>query len=414
MKMPLHLLHAVDLSMGSDGENLPPELESWAKRRLQQRCQLLREIGVEAIPHLTMKDGSPDEVMLEAAEEVAAKLIVVAASGKRRSHRGELGSHAERVAQHAATPVLVVRDARPFEAWGRGERPLRVLLGGDPTLSAEAAMRWVRDLKSFGPCKVALAYLYWPPQEFARLGLGGYRSYVDPDPEVHKTLEIEFRERLRHQGLGDVQLILEPHIGRVGDRLAEIAREQNADLLVVGTHTRNAIERWWEGSVSANVVKGAGISVACVPSVREAGWNLVPQIKKVIAATDFSPAGNAAVALAYGVADYGAVVHLVHVVKRTQPLDIFEGKPDPELVKRLQALVPSDALARGRNTEIHVLGASDPAQAIHQAAERLGGDVIALGTRGRTGVAKALLGSTAQALVAHTGRPVLLAHAPNE
>jgi nucleotide-binding universal stress UspA family protein len=61
---------------------------------------------------------------------------------------------------------------------------------------------------------------------------------------------------------------------------------------------------------------------------------------------------------------------------------------------------------------VHVLSSRHPAQAIAQAAERLDADVICLGTHGRTGVARTLLGSEAQSVLANTHRPVLLARAP--
>jgi nucleotide-binding universal stress UspA family protein len=63
---------------------------------------------------------------------------------------------------------------------------------------------------------------------------------------------------------------------------------------------------------------------------------------------------------------------------------------------------------------LHVLESGDPALAICQAAERLDARVICIGTHGRTGLAKVVLGSVAQAVLGGTGRPVLLARRPIE
>ena len=47
---------------------------------------------------------------------------------------------AERTAESAPVPTLVVRDAAPFEAWARGERALKVFVGVDFSASCAAAL----------------------------------------------------------------------------------------------------------------------------------------------------------------------------------------------------------------------------------------------------------------------------------
>jgi len=51
-------------------------------------------------------------------------------------------------------------------------------------------------------------------------------------------------------------------------------------------------------------------------------------------------------------------------------------------------------------------------RAILAAAERFGVDVIALGSQGRSGLSRAMLGSVAEQVARQSGRPVLIAHAP--
>lgn len=54
-------------------------------------------------------------------------------------------------------------------------------------------------------------------------------------------------------------------------------------------------------------------------------------------------------------------------------------------------------------------GAGDPAKVIVQTASDLLADVIVVGTRGRKGVQRMMLGSTAESVVRHAGCPVLVA-----
>ena len=99
---------------------------------------------------------------------------------------------------------------------------------------------------------------------------------------------------------------------------------------------------------------------------------------------------------------------------RPQPHDIFAAPSDAHAAarERLAKLVPKTGSSRPVFTRLHVLESNDVAAAICQAAERLDAAVICVGTRARSGLAKALVGSVADAVVRGTQRPVLLARKP--
>ncbi|HEX2879376.1 MAG TPA: universal stress protein, partial [Polyangiaceae bacterium] len=210
----------------------------------------------------------------------------------------------------------------------------------------------------------------------------------------------------------------DPHLGRVGDRLAKIAEQEKADILVVGSHPRNALGRLWEGSVSRDTLRQAKVSVVCVPTLSERRTAAIPRMRSVLVATDFSDTANSAVPFAYSIVCYGGDVHLLHVVKggvgaSIEPSDLLESSSSghPEERAALLALIPPDAIQQGKHSNAHIVASNDPAIAIAQVAERLGVDAICLGTHGRTGLPKALLGSVAQGLLGHTRRPLFFTHA---
>lgn len=423
MRQPLHLVHAVDLAPSALYDAPRSTLLGGVEAQLAKEAERLRAGGVDVTVHAKL--GAPDEVMRDVAQELDATLIIVGALGQRKAGAWQLGSHADRTAERTHIPVLVVRDAAPFEAWARGARPLRVVLGVDHTQSSEIAGRWITELAALGPIEVVLTHLYWPPEEFHRLGLGGLRSVVDPDAEIVRSLEQEYNERfasLFH--VASVTSKLEPHLGRVGDGLAALANSEHADLVVVGCHERGPLARVWQGSVSQRVLRFAETSVACVPAPRQAPRLVTPVISKVLAATDFSPIGNQAIPLAYSVVGYGGTVHLLHVVEghrdSVDPYDILKPRPGADTAQlasaqaELSALVPKDAASVSAATRVHVIEAPDIKAAICQVAERLNVDLICLGTHGRSGVARTVLGSVAESVVAHTHRPVLLARLPRD
>jgi nucleotide-binding universal stress UspA family protein len=418
MKLPLHLVHAVEVGQEQVFGEPPTQYAKWVADMLQRQAEPLRRADLHVDTHV--RSLPADEALFDVARQVEARLIVVAAS--QRGERRALGSRADRIAARSHVPVLAIRDAKPFEAWTRGERPLRVVLGADLTQSGEAAMRWVNDLTSLGPCEIELVHLYWPPQQFERLGLSGVRSLIDPDTDVTRTLRHDFATRLAGMaGLQNVKFRLEPNLGRFDARLASIAAEHDADLVVVGAHGKNVTERIWEGSVSRGVLRLAASSVACVPLAADAAPAHPRRISSILVATDFSDVGNSAVQLAYAVAPAGALVHLVHVIPVStdgfEPHDIFEpghahNAERAAAETRLRALVPAQGEGQQAGTVVHVLGSKNPAAAIAQAAERLDVDLLCLGTRGRGGMARALLGSQAQSVLGSTHRPVLFARAP--
>jgi len=420
MKLPLHLVHALDVPVEARSHEPNDPILTFAQAHLARRAERLQRSGARVECHVRV--GPPDEVLRTLASELPAQLIVVGALGQRRPDTWQLGSHADRTAERTHVPVLVVRSARPFEQWISGARALRVVLGVDSSLSSETAGRWITQLAAFGPCEVVLTHLYWAPGEFHRLGLGGFRSWVDRDPEVTRTLEQEYSERFAALfSAAKVSYRLEPHFGRIGDGLAALAAKEQADLVVVGCHDRGALARAWEGSVSRHVLRWAGTSVACIPAPLEAAELTTKTIRSVLVATDFSATGNAAVPLAYSAVTYAGTVHLVHVLETghdpMEPYDIFAASkgasPAHEAARAKRAqLVPKDFGGAAATTRLHVLEAKSPHTAICQAAERLGVDVICLGTHGRTGLARTVLGSVASAVLAATPRPVLLARTP--
>ena len=104
---------------------------------------------------------------------------------------------AERTAERAQTPTLVLRHAEPLRAWLRGKRPLKIFLGFNFTASAEIALRWTKTLMAIGPCEVVLGYINSPVDDYVRVGAGGYlTNEVRQEPQA---LALALRD---HDGVG--------------------------------------------------------------------------------------------------------------------------------------------------------------------------------------------------------------------
>jgi nucleotide-binding universal stress UspA family protein len=375
--------------------------------------------------HAELARGVPDEALVAHAERAGARLLVVSSTGRRAPARWWLGSVAERTAQTSPVPVLVVRDASPFVAWAAGARRLRVLVAVDFSHGADAAIDWVAGLRAIGACDVIVAHSSWPPAERRRLGMGVRRTVLDNDPEIDAVLRHDLEGKAAAlAGEGEVRIRVETSLGQVARHLVAMAVEEGVDLVVTGAHRGDRTGQRWYASVSRGVLHAAPMTVACVPAPRPTAREVpsLPGLGSVLAATDFSDLGDRAVPHAYAMLPQGGTVHLVHVVEMAEvndlayphydtgfpPTDEQRGRQEPELTAQLRALVPADAARRGIDTRIHLVEARVAGAALAAAAERLAVDVICVGSRGRTGLAAAVIGSVAQDLIAGSGRPVLV------
>jgi nucleotide-binding universal stress UspA family protein len=138
-------------------------------------------------------------------------------------------------------------------------------------------------------------------------------------------------------------------------------------------------------------------------------------IRTILCPTDFSEYSRDALPLAAALArDYHARLTILHVL----PLSIIaygEGLYLPEsddvraeARERLDALLIPDAdlLTERRLAEGH------PADVILHFAREIPADLVVMGTHGRTGLNRVLMGSVAEQVVRHAPCPVLTVRAP--
>jgi nucleotide-binding universal stress UspA family protein len=166
------------------------------------------------------------------------------------------------------------------------------------------------------------------------------------------------------------------------------------------------------------------MSVALVPAADLADSLPAPvaPVRTVLVSTDFSAIGNRAIAHACSILEAGGRVILTHVID--SPGLVYErdwadrgSRPVPGTEeesaarRRLDALVPPDAAARGIAFRTEVLFGLKVADAICQAAERHAVDVICIGSHGRSGAARLLLGSVAREVIDRSRKPVFLVKA---
>lgn len=212
--------------------------------------------------------GVADEHLVDTARRARSALLVVSSLGHTRQHaRWLLGSIAERVAQTATVPVLVVRDGHGLIEWASGTRALKVLVGVDDGAPARAALDWVGELRQQAPCDLQIMRIVLPSEEHARLGVPPPVPLEGLRPPVERLLRRELRRWTGDvPGEGAVSWLVEGNWGRMDSPLLNEARRTAADVVVVGTNQRAGLARAWQGSVSRHVLHAADGDVVTVPA----------------------------------------------------------------------------------------------------------------------------------------------------
>lgn len=338
--------------------------------------------------------GSPDEALVTFAETEGSDLIVIA-SRSDNSGSSRLGTTASQVIARTTVPVIVVRDPAPWLAFAKGERPLRLLLGIDDSATCDLGIQWTQALRNRGPVEVVLGAIYYPDDAAAHYGLEA-KGLVDRDPEIEALM---VRDLIRRFGGNAARVTAKARrgLGRIGDHVLELANEETVDAIVVGTGQKTGLGRL--GSVSTIIVNDARQSVVCVPPQAAVGTTTVPNLRAALVATDLSPFANRAVAYAFALTPPGGEVHIVHVIKDDAEAD------EAELQKALRALAP---IGFTQTVLAHVVRGDDAATTLAQCAARHGVDVICISSHGRSGIARALVGSVADRLLRATRLPVLV------
>lgn len=202
--------------------------------------------------------------------------------------------------------------------------------------------------------------------------------------------------------------------GKPAEAILEYADEHGADLLVMGTAGRTGLRRYVAGSVTERVVRLADVPVLTVRSTAGSSADY----EEVLVPTDGSEAAAAAVDHGLAIArQAGARVHAVNVVDVADVAAHTRITPPTDLIARLESegQEATDAIAtRAREagleavTDVHE---GFPAKDLLEYAGRNDIDLIAMGTAGRTGIDRFLVGSTTERLVRHASMPVLAVNA---
>jgi nucleotide-binding universal stress UspA family protein len=414
----LLLLHAVQAppvgfpTLPASALSWEAELRTAAEIELRRLASDVCQSGIEVEARVDV--GPPARTILDTAADTQADLIVMGTHGRQGAAHLFLGSVAEHVVRRTLVPVLVTRDGPLVIPRWEGRQTLELSVTMDGSTASAAALTWAAAFARPNPRQLTLTRVYSPREEAIRYGLDQPWGELPREADLVPLLERDLRSRAADL-IGDVPLRL--RFCAAGHDAEEVLTQDasavGADALVVGLSRQRARAAFSTGAI----LRRSSVPVFCVPEAAVPARPRLPEVSSILVAADLSDASEAVARSAYGLLrQTGGRIELV-MINVLGPADGSGGVPlvpslgideRKSLEAQLRALIPAEAALAGVTTNVSVLDARVAAEGILAAAERLDVDLVAVGSHGRSGVGRALLGSVAEDVARRSSRPVLI------
>jgi nucleotide-binding universal stress UspA family protein len=266
----VHVLHVVHIPDSTPGIGLAPAPVPIAPAEVDRIEMAMREFldiepsGGVQIGYVVVEAPSVAREIGLQAERLSADLLVTGTHGRSGFERFLLGSVAERVLRRSRVPVLTVPPRAPDMA-PIGSCPFRnVLYATDFSPGSERAFEYATSLADGTGSRLTLMYVV------EQLPVA-YDSVLAIPLSINACPES--LEQAGRTQLDDLVTISVPPScetdtvvarGRAAEEILRVAAERQADVIVLGVHGRNALDRLVFGSTAEKVVRQATCPVLTV------------------------------------------------------------------------------------------------------------------------------------------------------
>jgi len=218
----------------------------------------------DANPELVVQIGKAASVVLNAADRLHPDLIVIGTHGLSGLKKLVLGSTAEGVLRKATVPVLAVplgdRSALMADA-GMPRLAIKVVLAtSDFTRAASCALRCAAAVAQRLNARLLLAHVVSPLSVQAEFG-----RYVEGVDEQAVTRARAMLEAQACDVVGPERAEAVVELGGPADRIASIAGDQGAGLIVMGLASEEGALAVRPGAVAYRVLCQSHVPVLVVP-----------------------------------------------------------------------------------------------------------------------------------------------------
>ncbi len=239
-KSNITLIHVLPDDIGNEKVGLL--VKNAATDKLEETNKRLLEAGVETGAPI-LEYGNYWEKIVDTAERTHANLLMVGSGNKKTDDTFQLGSTAEKIIRKSNKPVFVVKSGQTLTV-------KNIICPVDFSMESKRALNSAIIIARMVDAKLVILSVYrgFKPN-FANLDAS----------EINKTRFVEYQQEFE-SFLKDFNLIdlnHEKHLvnGEPSQEILKFIRQENSDLLIMGTTGRSGISKVLMGSVTEKVIR---------------------------------------------------------------------------------------------------------------------------------------------------------------
>lgn len=246
---------------------------------------------------------------------------------------------------------------------------------------------------------VAVVPPYTGDLELVGIGSGNIQDFIR---KPYEDAISQSEELARSQGVS-IKTVCEE--GEAYKRIIELAEAEDSHLIVMARRGRRSLARVLVGSTTSRVIGYTQRDVLVIPKTADLGW------KNILLATDGSKCSQSATEKAIAFSKlYEGELKVVSVVDVPTEFYGVSSQVVENLIKKAQGFV-DEVQKKAEPFGIKVstfVGEGDAYQMITNLAKNEMADIIFMGSHGRTGLKRLLMGSVTEEVIGHTNCPVLV------
>lgn len=245
------LVHVMDV-----GRVSPPPIQEVSQgaiaEKIAERSKLLEDNGIGVQNEIL--EGKPDDEILRLSERKNISMIVTGSHGKTVIDEILKGSVSESLSRRSHVPVLVLhydilKEENKKDTLYRDALNLfsRVLIPIDFTPVTSSLMDYTMTLKKAGIGEVLLLHVI------------DSKKIETNEEELEKVNNCQERMEDVRRSLEESRLSVKPIcvIGDPMEKIITVANDEEATLIMLGTHGRGIMREWLQGSVSLRILRSA-------------------------------------------------------------------------------------------------------------------------------------------------------------
>jgi len=266
----------------------------------------------------------------------------------------------------------------------------KLLLATDGSERSEGAVRETINLAKICSSKIYAISVIETNPEFMASAPGFFEKY---EKQIRQHLE-SIKSRASKENI-ECEIII--HEGEEPfQEIVDEAAGKQVEMIFMGRYGRTGLKRLLMGSVTAKTIGHSPCNVMVVPEAAKVSY------KNILTATDGSKYSDAAALEAISIAKRCGS-KLIALSVATRDTNLAAAKESVERVRQI-------AEKEGIKVESLTLKGT-PYEVIVKTADHKNADLIVVGSHGRTGVKRLLMGSVTERVIGHSGSAVLVVKA---